>query len=1346
MAEKIILFEAAVDNTAANAQMDALSTKLGALKQKSLDLAQVQKDLKKAYADAAKEAAAGNAQAQVKATELAREMAKVTAEQKALQTQTRETNKEMANTQNAKGSINALAAEVAKLSAEYKKMSQSERESASGQAFLSGLQKKQSAVLALEQSIGQSQRQVGNYGVVLQQLAQQSGFGGLANLMQTFTGLEQTIGSLATSTVGVGAAAVQTEGAVAAASGGMLANLGGVGAAAGAAGGAMIGVGIAGAAAFGIAAKNSLTYRDVLLEAQKITGQTTAQLDALARASAEIALPNGRKIISDLSEIGKLQQVILSADTSTIGDAAKLKAETTAAVILSQADPLLSTNEAAKALTTTLKIFNIDGKQSAEVANLLGAGAVFSDQSISQSIDGLLKAAPQAKGVNATLAETVAIIQSAATKAGGAAEAGTQLRNVYSKLSGESIIPPDGLAALKAAGVDTKKLTDTTIPLQERLKELGKIQGDNAAIAKAFEVTNAPVVNTLIQMGNAAEGSASSLTGVLKQIENTNTAFDQAAINQQKAGAAWENLTNRVNNALTNLQFAEILNAAAVAGVNILNGLLDYLGGFFGAISNAISGIATDLAPLFKVFTEIATEIGKVFSSITGGTSLMETFGKVVGTVVTLPLQGLTFIIHTLKAAFELLSSSTTSAFNTLQNGSPLFQKFTAAVKTAWDYIMKFHHAVVDAVGSVGMFFGVLGTNDAKPTSLTAGLRGLQTQFTATTTAAGANANAILKATVAAKKGGDELKSLKADLQATELAFGNLSAADKQGAIGKQLDAQAKQLRAQIAQIENIGKEPKAAKTAKDKAADPVLGSLDAAQKAVADLEKTLQNTEFGSVQFQKLSERLKVQKAQLAELEKQYKDIFITPKERNLAQAQEVKTAKEASIKNDGATDPTGDAAKVEKLRLLEAEREYQASLIAIQDEGSKEEQKAQLDLQAANAAIAKETNALIVSDAKATNEALKKIDDARIADEKLASENSQTEQKSALDVQLANETITELQHKQGLLQIELQYYNDVANIIGLGEKEKAEARKKGGETEQKILLDRLANEKKEQRAAAKQIADTAKQVGQEVVGIAKDFVTAETNEKLSKLDAQKEAELSAAGDNAEKKAAIEKKFAAEKAQIDKEQAEKQKQISIVQAAINGALAITSILAQYPKFDGGIAMAIALAAAVATTIAQISIISSAKFGKGGIVEGASHSSGGVPMRVGATGQMVELEGKEGVVTKAAMQDAHTAAIVSAMNVSGGGVPMTSRTLPNYLSGAINHYRSGKDDAAYKAYINRYRVPMPSAALLGSYGNNSGTVERLLQQNNSLLQINNELTSRVAMNTQRANGNYKSMF
>lgn len=52
--------------------------------------------------------------------------------------------------------------------------------------------------------------------------------------------------------------------------------------------------------------------------------------------------------------------------------------------------------------------------------------------------------------------------------------------------------------------------------------------------------------------------------------------------------------------------------------------------------------------------------------------------------------------------------------------------------------------------------------------------------------------------------------------------------------------------------------------------------------------------------------------------------------------------------------------------------------------------------------------------------------------------------------------------------------------------------------------------------------------------------------------------------------------------------------------AVINGAQAIVSILAQYPKFDGGFAMAAAIAGSVISTATSLATIASTSFEGGG--------------------------------------------------------------------------------------------------------------------------------------------------
>jgi chemotaxis protein histidine kinase CheA len=85
------------------------------------------------------------------------------------------------------------------------------------------------------------------------------------------------------------------------------------------------------------------------------------------------------------------------------------------------------------------------------------------------------------------------------------------------------------------------------------------------------------------------------------------------------------------------------------------------------------------------------------------------------------------------------------------------------------------------------------------------------------------------------------------------------------------------------------------------------------------------------------------------------------------------------------------------------------------------------------------------------------------------------------------------------------------------------------------------------------------------------------------------------------------------EETELARKQFNVNKALQIGMATIDGFKAITSILAQYPKFDGGIAMAAALVATGTASAATIAKIAATKFESGGGAPSAGGGGGGVP-------------------------------------------------------------------------------------------------------------------------------------
>jgi len=131
-----------------------------------------------------------------------------------------------------------------------------------------------------------------------------------------------------------------------------------------------------------------------------------------------------------------------------------------------------------------------------------------------------------------------------------------------------------------------------------------------------------------------------------------------------------------------------------------------------------------------------------------------------------------------------------------------------------------------------------------------------------------------------------------------------------------------------------------------------------------------------------------------------------------------------------------------------------------------------------------------------------------------------------------------------------------------------------------------------------------------------------------------------------------------AEKLKIQKDAAKKQKQISITQAIINGALAIVRAFSDLGPVGGAIS-AVLIAA---TTAAQIAVINSQTFAKGGevkfgsggnlqsgIFSGPSHAMGGIGLTTD-TGQRIEVEGNEGMYIVNKRDNPAAIAALSAIN------------------------------------------------------------------------------------------------
>lgn len=241
---------------------------------------------------------------------------------------------------------------------------------------------------------------------------------------------------------------------------------------------------------------------------------------------------------------------------------------------------------------------------------------------------------------------------------------------------------------------------------------------------------------------------------------------------------------------------------------------------------------------------------------------------------------------------------------------------------------------------------------------------------------------------------------------------------------------------------------------------------------------------------------------------------------------------------------------------------------------------------------------------------ESTRKTEQAKLDLEKQKNKDSLKDLEQTLikerDLLLENENLTEEERQK---------------IIFESEEKIKEIRKQSAQQQKDIETDT-------QQSRLETISNTEQRIGE--------IVQAFTN----LFEAQKNRELAAAGDNAQKKEEIEKRFA-----------RRSQRIAIADTLIRGALAIMRIAADVPKVDFGASTIALIAAQSALTATQVAAIASQKFASGGMVHGNSHAQGGEKFAVG--GRVVELEGGEAVINK--RSTSMYKPLLSAINQAGGG-------------------------------------------------------------------------------------------
>lgn len=359
---------------------------------------------------------------------------------------------------------------------------------------------------------------------------------------------------------------------------------------------AVLGIGLGGV--FALAIQNNIAYNDSLASVSAITGATGNELANLESTAMKTA--KAQRMLG--ADVFKAYELIASAKPELLQNVKLLDEVTNATATLSKA-ARMDMAGAATSVTTALNQFGLGGEYALKVVDTLAAGTVYGASSITQTSDALAKFGTIAAATGTKVDESIALIQLVSPFEKGA-EAGTKLRNVLGKMASADILPKDAAEKLQKYGVNTKIVTDKTLPLSVRLKEMSKIGKDTTAIMQVFGTENAALAQAIFNNVGAFDTMLDNVNkeGMAMDMAEKNTRTFKGAIDAIKA--SFFNATTATNANNKSLQF--IVDTMFYLGEN-METVITIVGAVIGAFVafKVVVGIIRAVAIVQGVYTSV---------------------------------------------------------------------------------------------------------------------------------------------------------------------------------------------------------------------------------------------------------------------------------------------------------------------------------------------------------------------------------------------------------------------------------------------------------------------------------------------------------------------------------------------------------------------------------------------------------------------------------------------------------------------------------------------------------------------------------------------------------------------
>jgi TP901 family phage tail tape measure protein len=344
-------------------------------------------------------------------------------------------------------------------------------------------------------------------------------------------------------------------------------------------------------AVVGDAAQRILAFEKSISSLSAITGAVGKDLDKLKGNVLSVASSTKKSA----TEIAKAFELVGSAQPQLLENADALALVTENAITLSKASGLDLT-AAVNATTTGLAQFNIAASDSQQVIDALAAGAKFGASAIPETTAAIEKFGAVANASNVTIQDSVALVETLATKQLTGAEAGNNLKNIILKLKNEGVGFVDGQFNINAALEETKERFEGIADPVERSKAQTKLFGLESVTAGQVLLDN------------------------IGTFEDFQSKVGEAGVAMTQAVIQTDNLASKTE-ALDATYESFILSLEDGNGVisDLAKGVVDYF-------TNVLSGLTEinnfDFDSIFKAdstraFGDAALDLGNTFLSLT---------------------------------------------------------------------------------------------------------------------------------------------------------------------------------------------------------------------------------------------------------------------------------------------------------------------------------------------------------------------------------------------------------------------------------------------------------------------------------------------------------------------------------------------------------------------------------------------------------------------------------------------------------------------------------------------------------------------------------------------------------